>query len=188
LRVTQKPRFSRENTHAFRPTRGGRRTVDRQVGIPPARPVRARDDRCMTSTPAFRIHPVSADALEAARSTGRDVSGAPVQHLLAEGGEPLRCCLRDARPGEACVLFGYEPHLPGAASPYREIGAVFAHAARCDGPASTVGYPADWRGRAQVVQRHRHRHRLTRGYRASAIPAARPEKMQPPRKVPSSAL
>lgn len=48
------------------------------------------------------------------------------------------------------MLFGYEPPLP--TSPYREIGAVFAHAQPCTGPSSTEDYPADWRGRAQVLR------------------------------------
>ena len=50
-------------------------------------------------------------------------------------GEPLRCCLRDARPGERLVLFGYRP--PTADGPYREVGPVFAHAEPCRGTTGT---------------------------------------------------
>jgi hypothetical protein len=99
----------------------------------------------------WTIHPMSSDALGLARSRGIDASGNPVVRLRATGGEPLRCCLRDARQGEACLLFNYEPELP-AGTPYREIGAVFAHADRCDGPPSDADYPADWRGRPQVLR------------------------------------
>ncbi len=99
----------------------------------------------------WKIHPMASDALELARSHGLDASGNPVVRLRATGGEPLRCCLRDARPGEACLLFGYEPALPEG-TPYREVGAVFAHADRCLGPASDSDYPADWRGRPQVLR------------------------------------
>jgi hypothetical protein len=53
-------------------------------------------------------------------------------------------------PAERAILFGYEPPLP--ASPYREVGAVFAHAETCGGPASTQEYPPDWRGRPQVLR------------------------------------
>jgi hypothetical protein len=103
-----------------------------------------------TTTSTFTVHALPADVLEQVRATGLDASGNPVAHLVAEGGEPLRCCLRDARHGEACLLFGYEPPLPP--SPYREIGAVFAHAEACPGPRDPGRYPADWYGRPQVLR------------------------------------
>ena len=100
---------------------------------------------------AFQVHPVPADVLDQVRARGVDaVSGTPVEHLVADGGEPLRCCLRDAGPGEEVILFGYEPPLP--TSPYREIGAVFAHAEPCPGPQSTDSYRRDWQGRPQVLR------------------------------------
>ena len=68
----------------------------------------------------------------------------------ATGGEPLRCCLRDAAAGEEILLFNYEPPLPD--SPYREKGAVFTHAAPCAGPSSVTSYPADWMGRPQALR------------------------------------
>ena len=70
--------------------------------------------------------------------------------VAASGGEPLRCCLRDAEAGEELVLFNYSPPLP-APSPYEERGAVFAHASPCEGPVSD-GYPAEWVGRPQVLR------------------------------------
>ena len=69
---------------------------------------------------------------------------------IAKGGEPLRCCLRDATAGEELLLFNYEPPLPD--SPYREKGAVFTHALTCDGPPSATTYPPDWAGRPQVLR------------------------------------
>lgn len=105
----------------------------------------------MEPTTRFRVDPIPAAVLARVRATGTDVSGNPVHRLVAEGGDPLRCCLRDALPGEPLLLFGYEPPLPGVGSPYREIGAVFAHAEPCDGPAADR-YPADWHGRPQVVR------------------------------------
>jgi hypothetical protein len=68
----------------------------------------------------------------------------------ATGGEPLRCCLRDATAGEEILLFNYEPPLPD--SPYREKGAVFTHASLCAGPSSVTSYPADWVGRPQALR------------------------------------
>jgi hypothetical protein len=78
------------------------------------------------------------------------MSGNPVVSSDAGGGEPLRCCLRNAQPGERIILFGYRPPLPP--SPYVETGAVFTHAEPCAGPASTTEYPPAWHDRPQVVR------------------------------------
>ena len=107
----------------------------------------------MTSTTtaiAFQVHALPAEVLGDVRISGLDVSGHPIERMITSGGEPLRCCLRNAGAGEQAMLFGYEPPIP--ASPYREIGAVFAHAQPCDGPARVDGYPAEWRGRPQVLR------------------------------------
>jgi len=104
----------------------------------------------MTNEPLkFHVHALDGDVLARVRASGVDVSNNPVVRVAADGGEPLRCCLRDAKPGEALILFGHEPPL-GSPSPYREIGAVFAHAEPCAGP--PAGYPAAWRGRRQVLR------------------------------------
>jgi len=119
----------------------------------------------MTSTTsiAFQVQPLPSAVLDDVRATGCDVSGHAIELLLTEGGEPLRCCLRNAKPGEQAMLFGFEPPIP--ASPYRELGAVFAHAQRCAGPERLDGYPADWRGRPQVLRAYDRRgwiHNTTR--------------------------
>jgi Protein of unknown function (DUF1203) len=102
-------------------------------------------------TPAtFRVHALPAQLLARVRSSGVDASGNRVEAIRAEGGEPLRCCLRNARPGEALILFGYEP--PIGDSPYREVGAVFAHAEACGAPERSDSYPAEWRNRRQVLR------------------------------------
>ncbi|WP_203718514.1 DUF1203 domain-containing protein [Asanoa siamensis] len=106
---------------------------------------------------SFQIHAISPQTLERVRESGRDVSDHPVERVVATGGEPLRCCLRDARPAEDLILFGYEPELP--ASPYREIGPVFAHATVCPTPPA-AGYPADFRGRRQVLRAYDQRGRI----------------------------
>ncbi|MBB2943485.1 hypothetical protein FB565_003198 [Actinoplanes lutulentus] len=98
----------------------------------------------------FQIHALPQQSLDGTRRSGLDVSGTKVEHLVATGGESLRCCLRDATAGEEIMLFGYEPPLP--AGPYREIGAVFAHASACAGPAAESDYPAGWHGRPQVLR------------------------------------
>ena len=98
----------------------------------------------MTTTIAYRISALSPAVLDEARA------GRATERHCASGGEPLRCCLRDAAAGEGLLLFNYEPPLP--ASPYREKGAVFAHAAPCGGPADDLPYPGDWYGRPQVLR------------------------------------
>ncbi|WP_232661538.1 DUF1203 domain-containing protein [Pseudonocardia sp. TRM90224] len=101
-------------------------------------------------TIAFAVNELPADVLDEVRTTGLDASGNAVAHVVAGGGEPLRCCLRNAEGGEELILFGFEPPIP--TSPFREVGAVFAHSARCAGPASSHTYPADWRGKPQVLR------------------------------------
>jgi Protein of unknown function (DUF1203) len=103
----------------------------------------------MTTTTAFAINALPTEVLHAVRVTGLDSSGAPVERAQATGGEPLRCCLRDAHPGEPLLLFGYRP--PTAAGPYREVGPIFAHAEPCEGY-DGEGYPRDWLGRPQVLR------------------------------------
>ncbi|MER5436467.1 DUF1203 domain-containing protein [Streptomyces sp. NPDC002588] len=103
-----------------------------------------------TSTVAFRIRALPAEVLDRVRASGVDALGNPVERITAEGGDPLRCCLRNAESGEELLLFGYQPPLP--AGPYREVGAVLAHAVPCAGPADLDSYPPDWRGRPQVLR------------------------------------
>lgn len=100
-----------------------------------------------TFSPAIRALPD--DVLADARRTGLDAGGTAVEPVTAEGGEPLRCCLRDAVAGESLLLLGYAPPTPRG--PYRETGPVFAHAEPCEGYAGD-GYPADWLGRPQVLR------------------------------------
>ncbi|WP_086820657.1 DUF1203 domain-containing protein [Allokutzneria sp. NRRL B-24872] len=98
----------------------------------------------------FRVHALLPALLAQVRATGLDTSGNPVQRLTGVTG-PLRCCLRSARADEDVILFGYEPVLPGSGSPYREVGAVYAHASHCDGPEGE-DYPAQWLSRPQVLR------------------------------------
>ena len=65
------------------------------------------------------------------------------------GGAPLRCCLRDSRPGERVALVSVTP--PGPMGAYQEVGPVFLHAEGCDGP-SSPGYPDAFRDRPQVFR------------------------------------
>jgi hypothetical protein len=102
-------------------------------------------------TTSYVIGRIPDDVLARVRSSNLDASGNPVVHVVTEGGEPMRCCLRNAGEGEHAILFGYEPMLP-AGTPYREMGAVYAHAEDCGGPAFDGGYPPQWRGKRQVLR------------------------------------
>ena len=96
------------------------------------------------------FHPVDPTAVDHARRTGTGVNGTPVERVTARGGEPVRCCLADATPGDELLLVGYRPTLP--ASPYIETGAVFVHASPCAGPATASSYPEDWLSQPQVLR------------------------------------
>lgn len=102
-----------------------------------------------TTHTTYDVHALPAALLDEVRSTGVDASGTPAERVVATGGEPLRCCLRDAGDGEALLLFGYRPPTPQG--PYQEVGAVFAHADRCQGYAGD-GYPSAWLDRPQVLR------------------------------------
>ncbi|PWR05924.1 DUF1203 domain-containing protein [Micromonospora acroterricola] len=115
----------------------------------------------MTTSTAFRVRALPAATLDTVRRTRRDAAGRPVEALPAGGGEPLRCCLRDAEAGEALLLFGYAP--PVAAGPYREVGPVFAHAVACPGPQRAGQHPSDWRGRSQVLRAYDRQGRIHGG-------------------------
>jgi hypothetical protein len=131
-----------------------------------------------TTTTGFRIHALPSDLLDDVRA---GTYGRPVERVVADGGNPLRCCLRDSRPGEVLLLFGYEPPLPE--SPYREAGAVFAHAGPCEGPVSDDVYPADWRGRPQVLRAYDRRgwiHDATRTHDGSEPEAVIAEMLATP--------
>jgi hypothetical protein len=134
-----------------------------------------------TTRVEFRVHALPAAVLDEARANGVDGAGNRVEQLVAEGGEPLRCCLRSATSGEDLMLFGYQPPLP--ASPYRETSAVFAHAEPCPGPASQHAYPSDWYGRPQVLRAYDRRgwiHPATRVHDGQAPEAVLAEMLAVP--------
>ncbi|MEO7348682.1 MAG: DUF1203 domain-containing protein [Terrimesophilobacter sp.] len=103
------------------------------------------------NTLIFTIRPVDHSEIDRARQTGIDVNGNPAARMIADGGEPLRCCLTDAHDGDDILLFGYRPSFP-ATGPYVQAGAVFTHATECGGPGSDSTYPSDWLGRPQVLR------------------------------------
>ena len=99
----------------------------------------------------FQIEAIPADTLARIRATGQDEAGnVPRERIDDEGGSPLRCCLRDARPGEHLLLISYTP--PGVTGPYAERGPVFVHAEPCPGYPDTHAYPHALGHRKQIVR------------------------------------
>ncbi|MGW2231245.1 DUF1203 domain-containing protein [Streptomyces formicae] len=103
---------------------------------------------------------IAPDTLEQLRDT--DDAGRPcVPYVDAEGGSPLRCCLRPVAPGERVALVSYAPlrrwaretgAAPGA---YDEQGPVFIHAEPCEGPeGERAGYPFSRAGALRTVRRY----------------------------------
>jgi hypothetical protein len=113
---------------------------------------------CMTMTTSpttqsatFHIEALSPERLEAIRRSGTDDGGNHVfPTRTAQGGEPVRCCLHIAGPGERLLLIAYRPF--NKPSPYAETGPVFVHAERCGGYSWPDRYPDEFRGRQQVFR------------------------------------
>lgn len=99
----------------------------------------------------FRFEPIRPATLDEIRAAGVDEAGNPLtMQTDAEGGSPLRCCLRETVPGEHVLLIAYTP--PGGRGGYAERGPVFIHAQRCDGYRTPDVYPPALRDWQQVVR------------------------------------
>ncbi|MFD5035794.1 DUF1203 domain-containing protein [Streptomyces sp. NPDC058378] len=108
----------------------------------------------------YEARPIGPDVLKELR-TSDDAGRTCVPYTATEGGEPLRCCLRGAGPGERIALVSYAPlrrwaagtgARPGA---YDEQGPVFIHAGECGGPAADrAGYPFSRAGALRAVRRY----------------------------------
>ena len=103
----------------------------------------AADRLIFEAIPAATLHRIRAAGVDEARN------GLTVQ-VDAEGGNPLRCCLRESAPGEQVLLIAYTP--PGTRGAYAERGPVFIHAEPCDGYLTPDRYPPGLRHRQQVVR------------------------------------
>ncbi len=107
----------------------------------------------------FEVRAIDPGVLEQLRVLD-DAGHAPRQVIDETGGSPLRCCLRKSQPGESIALVSYAPLRRWARQnaadpgPYDEIGPVFIHPGRCDGPGGS-GYPADFLGIRRVFRTYR---------------------------------
>jgi hypothetical protein len=109
-----------------------------------------------TQTQTFAVRPIDPAV------TGRlrlldDAGRVPETVVDADGGSPLRCCLRVSRPGERLLLASYAPLrrwvIAAGVDPaaYDELGPVFLHAEACDGTTDD-GWPSELRGTPRVLR------------------------------------
>ena len=104
----------------------------------------------------FHVQAIPAAELNAYRSSGEDRFGNPFVVTINDeaGGAPLRCCLTEARIGQAVALAAYRP-FPFDGH-YAEVGPVYVHAEPCAGYKDTGRYPASFRHRKQVLRAYGH--------------------------------
>ena len=105
---------------------------------------------------AFRVHAIPPATLAEIRLAGRDQCGNELRSFTdADGGSPLRCCLRRSTAGERVSLIAYRPFAePG---PFAETGPVFVHASACQGYADNDLYPDGFRDWPPMIFRpYRH--------------------------------
>ena len=100
------------------------------------------------------VHAIDPARLDVVRTTGIDGHGNQLRPFAATGqGEPLRCCLRFAKPGEQIALISYAPFEHP--SVWREIGPVYIHAAPCEGYAQTGYLPEELATGPRVLRTYR---------------------------------
>lgn len=103
----------------------------------------------------------------------------PVLLTDAEGGAPLRCCLRPSQAGEQIALVSYAPLRRWARQtgvdpgPYDEVGPVFIHPAVCAGPDGT-GYPNWLAAGRRMLRAYGADGRILGGRLVEADPAGKP--------------
>jgi hypothetical protein len=105
-------------------------------------------------TSSLLVQAINPAHLEVVRTTGGDGHGNQLRPFAATGqGEPLRCCLRYAEPGEQITLISYAP-LENP-SVWREVGPVYIHAARCEGYNPTGRLPEQLATGPRVLRTYR---------------------------------
>jgi hypothetical protein len=116
-------------------------------------------------TGALTFEAIPAAELAEIRAAGRDEAGNSLTVQADNGGSPVRCCLRETRPGERVMLIAYTP--PGTAGAYAERGPVFVHADPCEGYPTPRRYPPGLRHRMQVVRAYDRQGRIADGVLAA---------------------
>jgi hypothetical protein len=105
-------------------------------------------------TNSLLVHAIDPVRLDVVRATGADGHGNRLRPFAATGqGEPLRCCLRHAKPGEQITLISYAPFEQP--SVWREVGPVYVHATRCKGYTPTGRLPDQLATGPRVLRTYR---------------------------------
>jgi hypothetical protein len=105
-------------------------------------------------TGGLLVNAIDPARLDIVRATGADGHGNRLRPFAASGqGEPLRCCLRYAEPGEQITLISYAPFE--RPSVWREVGPVYIHASRCEGHTSTGRLPEQLARGPRVLRTYR---------------------------------
>ena len=105
-------------------------------------------------TNSLLVHAIDPVRLDIVRTTGADGHGNQLRPFAATGqGEPLRCCLRYAEPGEQITLISHAPFKQP--SVWREVGPVYIHAARCEGYTPTGRLPEQLASGPRVLRTYR---------------------------------
>jgi hypothetical protein len=106
------------------------------------------------NTHSLLVHAIDPARLDFVRTTDTDGHGNQLRPFAATGqGEPLRCCLRYAEPGEQITLISYTPFEHP--SVWREVGPVYIHAARCEGYTPTGRLPDQLATGPRVLRTYR---------------------------------
>ena len=116
-------------------------------------------------TGALTFEAIPAAELAEIRAAGRDEAGNSLTVQADNGGSPVRCCLRETRPGERVMLIACTPS--GTAGAYAERGPVFVHADPCEGYPAPRRYPPGLRHRMQVVRAYDRQGRIADGVLAA---------------------
>lgn len=103
----------------------------------------------------LQILPIDPTRLDRMRNAVCDEHGNAWTLRIAEGWEPLRCCLRKGRTGERIALISYQP-LPGP-SPWAEVGPVYVHHERCSGYDESSRLPLELADSTRVLRSYDHR-------------------------------
>jgi len=159
-----------------------RRDRELAVVISPAMLVPGLDSGVMTSltqvSTGFEVRAIARGVLAELRVSD-DAGNAPVLLTDADGGAPLRCCLRRIRPGEQVALVSYAPlrrwarETGAKPGPYDEVGPVFIHPRECSGPDGS-GYPGSFATSARVLRAYNAGGRILGGRLVDADPDGSP--------------
>lgn len=108
----------------------------------------------MTITTQLSVCAAVPARLAELRRSGADGHGNRLRPFAASGaGEPLRCCLRYADPGEQITLISYAPF--DHPSVWTEVGPVYIHASTCRGYLPTGQLPEQLATGPRVLRTYR---------------------------------